>query len=52
MLVVAWGRHYGPITYFVLVATTATLAILVTYTLVAVSGIGSSLSASTRCSTS
>jgi amino acid transporter len=35
-LVVA--RHYGPISYFVLVATTATLAILVTYMLVALSG--------------
>jgi amino acid transporter len=33
------ARHYGPITYFVLVATTATLAILVTYMLVALSGI-------------
>ena len=33
------AHHYGPITYFVLVATTATLAILVTYVLVAVSGI-------------
>jgi amino acid transporter len=32
------ARHYGPITYFVLVATTATLAILVTYILVACSG--------------
>jgi amino acid transporter len=32
------ARHYGPITYFVLVATTATLAILVTYILVALSG--------------
>ena len=39
VLVVAWGNHYGPITYFVLVATTATLAILVTYVLVAVAGI-------------
>jgi amino acid transporter len=37
-LVVAWGNHYGPITYFILVATTATLAILVTYMLVSVSG--------------
>lgn len=32
------ARHYGPITYFVLVATTATLAILVTYILLALSG--------------
>ena len=39
VLVVAWGNHYGPITYFVLVATTATLAILVTYVLVAIAGI-------------
>ncbi len=39
VLVVAWGNHYGPITYFVLVATTATLAILATYVLVAIAGI-------------
>ena len=39
VLVVVWGNHYGPITYFVLVATTATLAILVAYILVAVSGV-------------
>jgi amino acid transporter len=38
-LVVIWAHHYGPITYFVLVATTATLAILVTYVLLAISGI-------------
>jgi amino acid transporter len=36
---VIWAHHYGPITYFVLVATTATLAILGTYILVAVAGI-------------
>jgi amino acid transporter len=35
---IAWADHYGPITYFVLVATTATLAILLTYILVALSG--------------
>jgi amino acid transporter len=38
VLGIAWANHYGPITYFVLVATTATLAILVTYVLVALSG--------------
>jgi amino acid transporter len=33
------ARHYGPITYFALIATTATLAILATYVLVAASGV-------------
>lgn len=32
------AHHYGPITYFVLVATTATLGILVAYILVALAG--------------
>jgi amino acid transporter len=39
LLGVVVADHYGPITYFVLVATTATLAILVAYILVALSGI-------------
>lgn len=38
MVVAERARHYGPISYFVLVATTSTLAILVTYILLALSG--------------
>lgn len=38
VLVIVVAKHYGPITYFVLVATTATLAVLATYILVAVAG--------------
>ena len=39
VLTATLARHYGPLTYFFFLATTATLAILATYILVAGSGI-------------
>jgi amino acid transporter len=39
LLVVLFAHHYDPITYFIWMATCATIGILITYILIAVSGI-------------
>ena len=39
LLAVLFAHHYDPITYFIWMATCATIGILITYILIAVSGI-------------